>query len=75
MAVDTELWAAYMDMSGSILGMEWWPINRGYFSVESLEEWCSWQTATCQGHTGWDRLGVPQVEFRQIRTKRKEKSI
>ena len=27
--------------------------NRGYFSVESLEEWCSWQTATCQGHTGW----------------------
>ena len=21
--------------------------------VESLEEWCSWQTATCQGHTGW----------------------
>lgn len=27
--------------------------NRGYFSVESLEEWCSWQTATCQGHQGW----------------------
>ena len=38
--------------------------NVGYFSVETLEQWCSWQTATCQGHTGWIGWvypgGVPQ---------------
>lgn len=27
--------------------------NRGYFSIETLSDWCAWQTATCQGHTGW----------------------
>lgn len=27
--------------------------NIGTFSVETLDQWCSWQTATCQGHTGW----------------------
>lgn len=27
--------------------------NIGSFSVESLESWCAWQSATCQGHTGW----------------------
>ncbi|MCI8835256.1 MAG: hypothetical protein HFH24_07770 [Ruminococcus sp.] len=27
--------------------------NRGYFSIETVEEWSSWQTATCQGYTGW----------------------
>ena len=52
-AVATEVWAAYMDMVGIYLGNGMVANNRGYFSVESLEEWCSWQTATCQGHTGW----------------------
>lgn len=23
------------------------------FAIESLSNWISWQTATCQGHTGW----------------------
>ncbi len=27
--------------------------NRGYFSIETLESWCGWQTANCQGHVGW----------------------
>lgn len=27
--------------------------NKGYHSLETLEEWCSWQTAVCQGHQGW----------------------
>lgn len=27
--------------------------NVGRFSIETVEEWASWQTATCQGHTGW----------------------
>lgn len=27
--------------------------NRGYFSIENVEEWSAWQSATCQGHTGW----------------------
>ena len=27
--------------------------NIGTFSIETLEQWCSWQTATCQGHMGW----------------------
>lgn len=27
--------------------------NVGHFSIESLSNWISWQTATCQGHTGW----------------------
>lgn len=27
--------------------------NLGYFSVQTLAEWCSWQTANCQGHVGW----------------------
>lgn len=27
--------------------------NIGRHSIESLEDWCAWQTATCQGHTGW----------------------
>lgn len=27
--------------------------NIGRFSIESLQSWCAWQTATCQGHTGW----------------------
>lgn len=27
--------------------------NIGTFSIEPLESWCAWQTATCQGHTGW----------------------
>lgn len=38
--------------------------NIGAFSVEPLDHWCSWQTATCQGHTGWIGWvypgGVPQ---------------
>lgn len=27
--------------------------NASGFSIESLQSWCAWQTATCQGHTGW----------------------
>lgn len=27
--------------------------NIGAFSMETLDSWCSWQSATCQGHTGW----------------------
>ena len=27
--------------------------NVGHFSIETLSNWCAWQTATCQGHTGW----------------------
>lgn len=27
--------------------------NVGHFSIESLSNWISWQTATCQGYTGW----------------------
>lgn len=27
--------------------------NIGVFSVETLEGWCSWQTANCQGNVGW----------------------
>ena len=27
--------------------------NVGHFSIESLAQWSSWQTATCQGHRGW----------------------
>ena len=27
--------------------------NVGHFSIEDINSWCSWQTATCQGHTGW----------------------
>ena len=27
--------------------------NRGYFSIETIEEWSAWQTATCRGYTGW----------------------
>lgn len=27
--------------------------NIGYHSIETLENWCAWQTAACQGHTGW----------------------
>ena len=53
MAVVMERWAVFMVMWESILEMEWWPTIGGIFSVESLEEWCSWQTATCQGHQGW----------------------
>ncbi len=38
--------------------------NVGHFSIESLSDWCAWQRATCQGHTGWIGWvypgGVPQ---------------
>jgi hypothetical protein len=27
--------------------------NVGRFSIETVEDWASWQSATCQGHTGW----------------------
>lgn len=27
--------------------------NAGYHSIQTIEEWSAWQTATCQGHTGW----------------------
>lgn len=27
--------------------------NAGYHSIQTLEEWCGWQTAVCQGHQGW----------------------
>lgn len=27
--------------------------NVGHHSIETLENWCSWQTADCQGHVGW----------------------
>lgn len=27
--------------------------NAGYHSIQTLEEWCAWQTAVCQGHQGW----------------------
>ena len=27
--------------------------NMGYLSIQTLEDWCSWQTAVCQGHQGW----------------------
>lgn len=27
--------------------------NVGHHSIETLEDWCSWQTADCQGHVGW----------------------
>lgn len=27
--------------------------NIGYHSIEPIESWCAWQTATCQGHVGW----------------------
>ena len=27
--------------------------NTGRLSIETLENWVSWQTATCQGHRGW----------------------
>lgn len=27
--------------------------NVGYLSIETVEQWASWQSATCQGHTGW----------------------
>ncbi|MSR93959.1 hypothetical protein FYJ34_06750 [Clostridiaceae bacterium 68-1-5] len=27
--------------------------NKGYFAVETMSEFLAWQTATCQGHTGW----------------------
>lgn len=27
--------------------------NVGHFSIEPLAQWCSWQSATCQGHRGW----------------------
>ena len=33
--------------------------NLGYHSVQSLGDWCSWQTAICQGHTGWIGWGFP----------------
>ncbi|MCC2255965.1 hypothetical protein LKD70_16355 [Ruminococcus sp. CLA-AA-H200] len=23
------------------------------YEIETLEQWCSWQTANCQGHVGW----------------------
>lgn len=38
--------------------------NIGSFSVETLENWSSWQTASCQGHVGWIGWvypgGIPQ---------------
>ena len=46
--------------------------NRGYFSVESLEEWCSWQTATCQGHTGWIGSGVPRWSSGKLEQKERK---
>ena len=49
--------------------------NRGYFSVESLEEWCSWQTATCQGHTGWIGLGVPRWSSGKLEQKERMKRM
>lgn len=27
--------------------------NRGYFAVESMDAFLAWNTATCQGYTGW----------------------
>lgn len=27
--------------------------NVGSHQIETLESWCSWQTANCQGHVGW----------------------
>ena len=70
-AVDTELWAAYMDMSGSILGMEWWPITGAIFP------WKVWKNGVAGRPplvkvTRAGSAGCSLVEFRQIRTKRKD---
>lgn len=27
--------------------------NIGSLSIETLDQWCAWQTANCQGHVGW----------------------
>lgn len=27
--------------------------NVGYLKTETLDSWCSWQSATCQGYQGW----------------------
>lgn len=27
--------------------------NAGYLSIQTIDEWASWQSATCQGYTGW----------------------
>ena len=57
--------------------------NRGYFSVESLEEWCSWQTATVRDMGGsvmfrWSSGKLEQKErMKRMRTYRvmKKKGI
>ena len=73
-AVDTELWAAYMDMSGSILGMEWWPITGAIFPWKVWKNGAVGRPQPVRDIQGGS-AGCSQVEFRQIRTKRKEKSI
>ena len=53
---------------GSIYGrrdLSWeWNVGQlteSYFSVESLEKWCSWQTATCRDIQEWIGWVFPQV--------------
>lgn len=50
--------------SGVYLGNGMVANNVGRHSIEPLDSWCSWQSATCQGHTGWIGWvfpgGVPQ---------------
>ena len=74
--VDTELWAALYGHVGNLsLGMEWWPITGAIFPWKVWKNGAVWQTATCQGHTGWDRLGVPRWSSGKLEQKeRNEKN-
>ena len=73
-AVATEVWAAYMDMLGSILGMEWWPITGAIFP------WKVWKN----GAVGRpqpvrdirvDRLGVPRWSSGKLEQKERMKRM
>ena len=74
MCIRDRLWAAYMDMSGSILGMEWWPITGAIFPWKVWKNGAVGRPQPVRDIQGGS-AGCSQVEFRQIRTKRKEKSI
>ena len=71
MAVATEVWAAYMDMLGSILGMEWWPITGAIFPWKVWKNGAVGRPQPVRDIRGGS-AGCSQVEFRQIRTKRKD---
>ena len=69
--VATEVWAAYMDMSGSILGMEWWPITGAIFPWKVWKNGAVGRPQPVRDIRGGS-AGCSQEEFRQIRTKRKD---